>query len=164
MIKHIDLMMFFLWVWGIVCGWVCSNWFADLRCEKAWDKWNTPKYEKGLLSLIWWYNRSNENVTMAGKRIIEIICDAVRDIIPDIEGWVGTEDGSNLLFFNSKLQSDIWWNKVESNEGEQWECLDFLIEKVFPELKYCVDDNCIYLPPEKQNMVIERLEKLRGEK
>jgi len=159
--KNIDLIMFFLWVWGIVCGWLCSNWFADLRCEKKWEKWDSPKYEKGLLSLVWWYNRSREHLRIAGEKIIEIICGAIRDILPDIDGWVGSIDSSDVLFFSSNHQQEIWDNEVEAGGVEGWKSLEYLIEEIFPELKFRVDDDGIYLPPDKQKIIIERLQQLR---
>jgi len=120
-----------------------------------------PNHDDTLLTLINSYNSSREQVTKLGNQIIKIICDALRDVIPDMEGSVGTIDSPNVLFFSSNEQSSAWENK-DSREIENWESLDQLIEKVFPEIKYDVDDNCIYLPPDKQKIVIERLKKLRG--
>ncbi len=165
--KNINLVMFFIWLFGIVFGWLCSNWFADLRCQKSWEKWMTPKYENNLLNLIDWYRQSREHVTKAGNKIIKIICDSIRDIIPDIEGWVGSIDSPDVLIFSSSIQVAVWEREIKENgiggrNEERWRSLGSLIGEVFPELKFRVDDNGMYMPPEKQKIIIERLQQLRS--
>ncbi len=156
-----DLVMFLLWVWGIVMGWLCSNWFADYRCEKRWEAHRLSKDEDDLLPLIWNYNTARRVVAITGGKIVIKICDAIRDIIPDIEGWVGDIDSSDVLFFRSEEAAKGFDEVLLSGqEYEDWKSLDSLIGEVFPELQYKVDDNCIYLSPNKQKLIVERLKKL----
>jgi len=107
----------------------------------------------------------NAKKMLAGyeKKIMDIICDAVRDIIPDIEGWLGTASNPNVLFFNSETWSKDFPTAEEAASAGWW-WLSMLIEQVFPELQFQISDNGIYLPPEEQIEVLKRLKRLRDGK
>ena len=116
-----------------------------------------------ILALIDGRDKAKASVAAYEKKIMAIICDAVRDIIPDIEGWLGTADNHNVLFFNSEIWSKDFPTAEEAASAGWW-WLSMLIEQVFPELQFQVSDNGIYLPPEEQIEILKRLKKLRGEK
>ena len=102
------------------------------------------------------WNNSKMVVAAYENKIMAIICDAVRDIIPDIEGWLGTADNPNVLFFNSEIWSKDFPTAEEAASAGWWR-LSMLIEQVFPELQFQVSDNGIYLPPEEQIEILKRL-------
>ncbi len=107
----------------------------------------------------------NAKKMLAGyeKKIMDIICDAVRDIIPDIESWLRYPDGPNIMLFLSE-EFGHCYERMPKEKNENWENLHSLIEEIFPELEYQLEDNDIYLSPEEQAKIIKRLKKLRGEK
>ena len=114
-----------------------------------------------LLALIDGWDKAKASVAAYEKRIMAIICDAVRDIIPDLEGWLGTPDNPNKMIFLSE-QFGHCYERMPKEKNENWENLHSLIEEIFPELEYQLEDNDIYLSPEEQAKIIERLKKLRG--
>jgi len=130
---------------------ICRN------CQKE------SKMNNNLLALIDGRDKAKASVAAYEKRIMAIICDAVRDIIPDLEGWLGTPDNPNKMIFLSE-QFGHCYERMPKEKNENWENLHSLIEEIFPELRYQLDDNDIYLSPEEQIKIIKRLKKLRGEK
>jgi len=113
-----------------------------------------------LLKLIHDYDNVRDLASTYGMRIISIICDVVRDIIPDIRGWVGDIDISDVLFFHSE-KFEKRAEEMQEGVPTNWRRFYLLIELIFPELESDVDDDGIYLSPEEQISVLERLKKLR---
>ena len=60
------------------------------------------KMSSDILALIDGRDKAKASVAAYEKRIMAIICDAVRDIIPDLEGWLGTPDNPNKMIFLSE--------------------------------------------------------------
>lgn len=117
-----------------------------------------------LLALIDDYNNAEGLVMTYGNRIMAIICDCVRDVIPDIRGVIGDLDDDDILIFRSyEYEIEKRLETMKDGVPNNWRRFYFLIEKVFPELEFKVDDNGIYLSPEEQDEIIKRLKKLRGE-
>jgi len=132
-----------------------SRWLADEE---------SGKMSSDILALIDGRDKAKASVAAYEKKIMAIICDAVRDIIPDIEGWLGTADNPNVLFFNSEIWSKDFPTADEEAASAGWWWLSMLIEQVFPELQFQVSDNGIYLPPEEQIEILKRLKRLRDGK
>lgn len=117
-----------------------------------------------ILDIIERYESASSEVVKYQKEIIRLICNAVRDVIPDIDAWIGTIDNPNVIFFNSDERGKRFDKALDDKAFDGWQSLDSLIGDVFPELLYEVDDNCIYLSPEEQAKIKERLERLKEAK
>jgi len=96
------------------------------------------------------------------KNLVEMICDVVRDIIPDIEGRFGTLRGQASLYFFSK-EIGKRFDKLLDDDDFDWtnRRFCFLVEDAFPEFVGCVFDNSLFLTPEEQLAVRDRLENLK---
>jgi len=95
--------------------------------------------------------------------IVWLICDVVRDVIPDIEGKLGTLTcGENLFFKSKQFFERLRVERVfDRDELEGWRDFRSLVVDTFPEFKGEVFDNCLFLTPEEQMKVKDRLENLK---
>lgn len=88
----------------------------------------------------------------AGEKLGELICETVKDIIPDIEfslGWA--EAGVDTLCFHSKSKKK--WREVP---------FDTVLREVFPELQFHIDTPYgVYLSQEEAEEIRKRLKALR---
>ncbi len=112
-----------------------------------------------LLYEIHQWNNSKMVVAAYENKIIKLICEAVRDVIPDIEGWRGTSDFPEMLFFNSEKYS-IPPDGVDIKQ--KW--FTEIVVSVFPELKDEIYDNGIFLSPEQEAKILNKLVELRRQK
>ena len=92
------------------------------------------------------------------KNLVEMICDMVKDIIPDVGGTILILAGKERLFFFSENFRERL-NKGMAKDDFSWDgWWDFrsLIGEVFPEYAGCVYDNGLFLTPEEQLKKIGR--------
>lgn len=98
------------------------------------------------------------------KEIIKFICDAVRDIIPDIKGWIEINGYDYLMVF----VSEEYEQRSKRENGKQivgWmekRRLFELIHEVFPMLSHQVYDFAIWLDWKEQLEITNRLKKLKN--
>jgi len=98
------------------------------------------------------------------KEIIKFIWDAVRDIIPDIKGWIEINGYDYLMVF----VSEEFEQRSEREKGKQivgWmekRRLFELIHEVFPMLSHQVYDFEIWLDWKEQLEITDRLKKLKN--
>ena len=97
------------------------------------------------------------------KNLVELICDTVRGIIPDIEGRVGTPTcGGNMFFRSSEFRQRLEYRLSQKDfSWEGWRDFRSLVEDVFPEFLGSVFDNGLFLTPEEQLKIQDRLENLK---
>lgn len=122
---------------------------------------------ENILEMINQYAKALESAEKYGKKISWLIRNAVRDIIPDLEGQIGTPglDGK-ILFFKSKefkmrLGTDV---EEEEYEWQGWLAFWRLLNDVFPEFCGLIHDNGIFLNEGEQVEIKKRLEKLKASK
>jgi len=106
--------------------------------------------------------KSREKINSSAQKIGEAICGAVKDIIPDIEYRVGDMEDPTKIWFMSNETRWQFENTKENLSG--WEPFWSLVSKVFPEIEDYIADDMMYIPPEKQEQIIERLQALKGGK
>jgi len=98
------------------------------------------------------------------KEIIKFICDTVRDVVPDIKGWVEINGYDYLMVF----VSEEFEKRSEKEKGKQivgWmekRRLFELIHEVFPMLRHQVYDFEIWLNWKEQLEITDRLKKLKN--
>jgi len=98
------------------------------------------------------------------KEIIKFICDAVRDIIPDIKGWIEINGYDYLMVF----VSEEFEQRSKRENGKQivgWmekRRLFELIHEIFPMLSHQVYDFGIWLDWKEQLEITDRLKKLKN--
>lgn len=99
------------------------------------------------------------------KNLVELICDIVRDVIPDIEGRVGTLTNKENIFFFSKEYKERFEDAMVEDDFdfylEGWQDFRSLVEDAFAEYAGLVFDNGLFLTPEEQLAVRDRLENLK---
>lgn len=113
-----------------------------------------------LLTLIECLDRDKICVAVHEKMIMEIICDAIKDIIPDIKWRYGYPDDPDIMIFYSENMAKDFIDDRKEVSNNNWR-LYSVIENVFPELKYTTDDNYIYLSDEERFKIINKLKNLR---
>ena len=99
------------------------------------------------------YLGSLQKAEISGRIIGEKICDAVREIIPDIKFSLGWEEAGidTICFYSKEFSSRI--------EGKHF---DWIVGEVFPELEFHVDAPFgIRLTNEEAKLVKKKLEELR---
>jgi hypothetical protein len=108
------------------------------------------------------YLKSREKINSSAQKIGEAICGAVKDIIPDIEYRVGDMEDPTKIWF---MSNETRWQFEDTKENlSGWEPFWSLVPKVFPEIEDYIADDMMYIPPEKQEQIIERLQALKGGK
>jgi len=114
-----------------------------------------------LLFKICQYNSAKKMLATYQKTIMETICEAIRDVIPDIEWRLGNPENQNLMIFYSEDRAKKFSFDDEAYDN-YWR-FSSVIESVFPALEFSVGDNYLYVSPEERDEIIKRLKKLRGE-
>ncbi len=104
------------------------------------------------------YQNAREFMLKTAKKIGDIIYEAVKDIIPDLEFEVGDSEDPTLICFYLKIGR-------EAKEGiSDWKRFCDLVMEIFPELEDYITDDLIFFSSEMQKKIIERLETLRDKK
>ena len=71
------------------------------------------------------------------------------------------EDPTKIWFMSNETR----WQFENTKENlSGWEPFWSLVSKVFPEIEDYIADDMMYIPPEKQEQIIERLQALKGGK
>jgi hypothetical protein len=111
-----------------------------------------------LAGLIKGLDRAKSWVVMNEKMIMEILCNAIRDVIPDIKGRLGypyPNNPANKIVFYSEQKSKALDDGTEGAADNRYR-LSSIIESVFPELEFSVDDHFIYLS-EKERVELTKI-------
>ncbi len=114
-----------------------------------------------LLFVINQYIDATVKMSINQRKIVEILCDTVRDIIPDIKGRFDIVDTPNVMFLHSESRGGDFPEDREGMEFASWYNISRLIEDVFPEIEFMIKDNGISLSQEEEKKILERLKKLR---
>lgn len=109
-----------------------------------------------LLFVICQYNSLKKMLSFSEKRIMEIICEAIRDVIPDIKARRDYCHSERMVFYTEAMPEEA----PEKTTPDFW--LSSVITDVFPALGGSVDDVSIYLSQEERADILKRLRKLRG--
>jgi len=117
-----------------------------------------------IAGLIDGLNRAKSWVVVNEKMIMEILCNAIKDVIPDIKGRLGypyPHNPASKIVFYSEQRSKALDNGTEGAIDNRFR-LSSIIESVFPELEYSVDDHFIYLSEKERVELIKRLNEYKG--
>ena len=125
-----------------------------------------------IINAINQYKDGIDEAKAYGERIIKLICDALRDVIPDIKGYTSVGYNDNTLkFLSTELEYRYLETLLDEDDlfdgeypCEGWINLSSLIQKVFPDIEDLVKDDDVYIMPEEQAEVKERLERLKDTK
>jgi len=153
----------------IVCrandlGWKYDYENDRVICRNCQKESKMNKNKTPILTAIDKYREARATFFLEGEKIAKMICDAIRDVLPDIKGYV-LEDRWHTwgtLFFESDMQHKEFL-KTTIKTNRDWDNFLYILFDIFPSLIGHVNSP-MSLPPEKAKEIKRRLIKLRDGK